>query len=129
VLENAPAQPPGLEDFSAEYGFIQMKFLHSNITPVIQPLEQQVISNFKKLYTKALPKVLSGDFRNTANPPGLLRRSFQYTPLSEDYRQSLGPRFLRDDAILWTNLRPASVSARDLEKLEQNAAGWRKLCP
>jgi hypothetical protein len=60
VLDSAPAHPPGLEEvFSAEYGFIQVKFLHPppptpDTTPLIQPMDQQVIFNFKKLYTKAL---------------------------------------------------------------------------
>jgi len=55
VMDNAPAHPQGLEeDLSAEYGFIQVKSLPPNTTPLIQPMDQQVISNFKKLYTKAL---------------------------------------------------------------------------
>jgi len=55
VMDNAPAHPQGLEeDLGAEYGFIQVKFLPPNTTPLIQPIDQQVISNFKKLYTKAL---------------------------------------------------------------------------
>jgi len=51
VKDNAPAHPQGLEDLSAEYGFIQVKFLPPNTTPL---MDQQVISNFKKLYIKAL---------------------------------------------------------------------------
>jgi hypothetical protein len=52
VKDNSPAHPQGLEeDFSAEYGFIQVKFLPPNTTPL---MDQQVISNFKKLYIKAL---------------------------------------------------------------------------
>jgi len=55
VMDNAPAHPQGLEeDWSAEYGFIQVKILPPNTTPFIQPMDQQVISNFKKFYTKAL---------------------------------------------------------------------------
>ncbi|XP_053648174.2 tigger transposable element-derived protein 1 [Cherax quadricarinatus] len=34
--------------------FIKVKFLPPNTTPLLQPMDQQVISNFKKLYTKAL---------------------------------------------------------------------------
>jgi hypothetical protein len=56
-MDYVPAHPQGLEeDLSAEYGFIQVKFLPPNNTPLIQPMDQQVISNFKKLYTKALLK-------------------------------------------------------------------------
>jgi len=54
-MDNAPAHPQGLEeDLSAEYGFIQVKFLPPNTTPLIQPMDQHVISNIKKLYIKAL---------------------------------------------------------------------------
>ncbi|KAF6323389.1 hypothetical protein mRhiFer1_008367 [Rhinolophus ferrumequinum] len=34
--------------------FYQCKVLPPNTTPLIQPMDQQVISNFKKFYTKAL---------------------------------------------------------------------------
>nr|XP_053643709.1 tigger transposable element-derived protein 1-like [Cherax quadricarinatus] len=34
--------------------FIKVKFLPPNTTPLLQPMDQQVISNFKKLYTKAM---------------------------------------------------------------------------
>lgn len=55
VMDNAPAHPPGLEDdLKEEYSFIKIKFLPPNTTPILQPMDQQVISNFKKLYTKAL---------------------------------------------------------------------------
>ncbi|XP_060125417.1 tigger transposable element-derived protein 1 isoform X1 [Zootoca vivipara] len=55
VMDNAPAHPPGLaEELMEEFNFISVKFLPPNATPLIQPMDQQVISNFKKLYTKAL---------------------------------------------------------------------------
>ncbi|XP_068121604.1 tigger transposable element-derived protein 1-like [Hyperolius riggenbachi] len=55
LMDNAPAHPPGLEnDLLEEFKFIKVKFLPANKTPLLQPLDQQVISNFKKLYTKAL---------------------------------------------------------------------------
>ena len=55
VLDNAPAHPAGLEnDLLGEYSFIKIKYLPPNTTPLIQPMDQQVISNFKKLYTKAM---------------------------------------------------------------------------
>ena len=55
VMDNAPAHPLGLADeLMEELDFITLKFLPPNMTPLIQPMDQQVISNFKKLYTKAL---------------------------------------------------------------------------
>ena len=57
VLDNAPAHPPGLEDdILPEFSFIKVLYLPPNTTPLLQPMGQQVISNFKKLYTKHLFK-------------------------------------------------------------------------
>ena len=54
-MNNAPAHPPGLEDqLLEEFSFITVKFLPHITTPLIQPMDQQVISNFIKLNTKAL---------------------------------------------------------------------------
>ena len=56
-LDNAPAHPPGLEDdILDEFKFIKVLYLPPNTTPILQPMDQQVISNFKKLYTKQLFK-------------------------------------------------------------------------
>ncbi|XP_068224074.1 tigger transposable element-derived protein 1-like [Palaemon carinicauda] len=55
VLESAPAHPPGLEEYLlAEYSCIKVMYLPPNTTPLLKAMEQQVISNFKKLYTKHL---------------------------------------------------------------------------
>nr|XP_061785480.1 tigger transposable element-derived protein 1-like [Nerophis lumbriciformis]XP_061785481.1 tigger transposable element-derived protein 1-like [Nerophis lumbriciformis] len=55
VLDAALTQPTGLGgDWSSEHDSITVKFLPPNTTPLLQPMDQQVISNFKKLYTKAL---------------------------------------------------------------------------
>ncbi|KAF7253304.1 LIM and senescent cell antigen-like-containing domain protein 2 [Varanus komodoensis] len=55
LMDNAPAHPPALvDDMDAEYDFIKVKFLPHNTTALLQPMNQQVICNFKKLYTKAL---------------------------------------------------------------------------
>ena len=54
-MDSAPAQLLGLEaELVEEYCFITVRFLLPNTTPLIQPMNQQVISNFKKLYTKSL---------------------------------------------------------------------------
>ena len=55
VMDNAPAHPPGLEDdLTDEFDFIKIKFLPPNTTPLIQPMDQRVIANFKQLYIKFL---------------------------------------------------------------------------
>ncbi|GIY36369.1 hypothetical protein CDAR_210121 [Caerostris darwini] len=55
ILDNAPAHPPNLEDdILEELKFIKVLYLSPNTTPILQPMDQQVISNFKKLYTKHL---------------------------------------------------------------------------
>lgn len=55
VLDNAPAHPPGLEEnLHSDFSFIKVCYLPPNTTPLLQPMDQQVIANFKKLYTKQL---------------------------------------------------------------------------
>ncbi|KAK4324021.1 hypothetical protein Pmani_005333 [Petrolisthes manimaculis] len=55
VLDNAPGHPPNLEDnINAEFKFINVLYLPPNTTHLLQPMDQQVISNFKKLYMKHL---------------------------------------------------------------------------
>ncbi|XP_069167432.1 tigger transposable element-derived protein 1-like [Procambarus clarkii] len=55
VLDNAPAHPRQLQDdLFPENQFITIKFLPPDTTPLLQPMDQQVIANFKKLYMKAL---------------------------------------------------------------------------
>ncbi|XP_050733143.1 tigger transposable element-derived protein 1-like [Eriocheir sinensis] len=55
LMDNAPAHPPGMEEeLGKGYKFIRVMFLPPNTTPLIQPMDQNVIATFKKLYTKAL---------------------------------------------------------------------------
>ena len=54
-MDNALPHPPGFEaDLLEEFELIKLKFLPPNITPILQPMDQQLILNFKKLYTKSL---------------------------------------------------------------------------
>ena len=54
VMGDARARPPGFEnDLLEEFEFIKGKFLPPNTTLVLQPMDQQVIQNFERLYTKA----------------------------------------------------------------------------
>lgn len=53
LLDNASCHPKVLEEIiQDEFDFITVKFLPPNTTSLIQPMDQQVIANFKKLYTK-----------------------------------------------------------------------------
>ncbi|XP_072264045.1 tigger transposable element-derived protein 1-like isoform X2 [Pyxicephalus adspersus] len=53
LLDNALGHPPGLEeDLEENFNFISIKFLPANTTSSLKPIDQQVISNFRKLYTK-----------------------------------------------------------------------------
>ncbi|GFS79260.1 tigger transposable element-derived protein 1 [Nephila pilipes] len=55
ILDNALAHPPNLEDdILEEFKLIKVLYLPPNTTLILQPMDQQVISNFKKLYTKHL---------------------------------------------------------------------------
>ncbi|CAH2218914.1 tigger transposable element-derived 1-like [Pelobates cultripes] len=55
LMDNAPAHPLGLEeDLLEDFNFIKVMFLPPNTTPLHQPMDQQVISNFKKLYKREL---------------------------------------------------------------------------
>ena len=55
LLDNAPAHPPGFEeDLVKKNDFIQANFLQPNTTPILQTIDQHVISYFKELCTKGL---------------------------------------------------------------------------
>ncbi|XP_068237019.1 tigger transposable element-derived protein 1-like [Palaemon carinicauda] len=57
ILDNAPAHPPGLKaNLHPDFCFIKVLYLPPNTTPLLQPMDQSVIGNFKKLYTKHLFK-------------------------------------------------------------------------
>jgi len=55
VMDNAPAHPRDLEEVLAEdFPWLTIEFIPPNTTSLLQPMDQQVIANFKKLYTKEL---------------------------------------------------------------------------
>ena len=55
VMDNATAHPHDLDDnFSDGFDFIKVKLLPRNMTPLLHPMIQQVISSLKKLYMRAL---------------------------------------------------------------------------
>lgn len=55
ILDNAPTHPPTLtDDIYKQFKFNEVLFLPPNTTPILQPMDQQVISNFRNLFTKQL---------------------------------------------------------------------------
>ncbi|XP_068226561.1 tigger transposable element-derived protein 1-like [Palaemon carinicauda] len=49
VLDNAPGHPPHLDDFHPD---VQVIYLPPNTTSLLQPMDQGIIANFKKYYTR-----------------------------------------------------------------------------
>ena len=55
VMDSTNAHPQDVDDdLSDGFGFIKEKFVAPNTTPIFHPMDQQVISNIKKLYARAL---------------------------------------------------------------------------
>ena len=55
AMDNATAYPQSLDDDLPDWlDFIKVKFLPRNATHLLHPMDQQVISNFKGLYIRAL---------------------------------------------------------------------------
>ncbi|GFT24924.1 tigger transposable element-derived protein 1 [Nephila pilipes] len=64
LLDNAPAHPPGLgDDLLDEFKFVKIVYLPPNTTSTLQPMDQQVISNFKKLFPDASFQALLQSYR------------------------------------------------------------------
>ncbi|XP_069161518.1 tigger transposable element-derived protein 1-like [Procambarus clarkii] len=117
VLDNAPAHPRQLQDdLFPENQFITIKFLPPNTTPLLQPMDQQVIANFKKLYMKALLErcvhvidttelTLRQFWKEQFNIMGALR-------LIDNAWEGVSRRTLHS---AWRNLWPEGVPERDFE--------------
>ncbi|XP_039600021.1 tigger transposable element-derived protein 1-like [Polypterus senegalus] len=55
IMDNAPAHPRDLEEeLAEEFPWLIVEFPPPNTTHLLQPMDQQVIANFRKLYTKEL---------------------------------------------------------------------------
>ena len=120
VLDSAPAHPPNLEDdILEEFKFIQVLYLPPNTTPILQPMDQQVISNFKKLYTMHLFRRC---FEVTENTNLTLREFWR-----DHYNIVICLRIIdmawqgvttRTLTSAWKKLWPEVVSERDFEGFE-----------
>ncbi|XP_060697366.1 tigger transposable element-derived protein 1-like [Hemiscyllium ocellatum] len=121
VMDNAPSSPPGLEeDLVGKYSFIKVKFLSPNTTPLIQPMDQQVISNFKKLYTKAM---FQRRFKET-NETELTLRDFRKDHYNNLHCLRIIDKVWREVSLrsmisAWKKLWPECVAGRDFEGFEE----------
>ncbi|XP_067134160.1 tigger transposable element-derived protein 1-like isoform X1 [Centruroides vittatus] len=125
LLDNAPAHPPGMEtELLGDCDFIIMKFLPPNITSLIQPMNQQIISDFKKYYTKAL---FQRCFEVTSDTELTLRDFWKNhfnillcLGLIDKAWQQVTCRTLN---LAWKNLWPDCVTVSDFEGFETETDG------
>ncbi|GBM84642.1 Tigger transposable element-derived protein 1 [Araneus ventricosus] len=120
VLDNASAHPPNLEDdILEEFKFIKVLYLPPNTTPILQPMDQQVISNFKKLYTKHLFRRC---FEVTENTNLTLREywkdHFNIVVCLRMIDQAWLSVTTRTLTSAWKKLWPESVAERTFEGFE-----------
>ncbi|XP_045615135.2 tigger transposable element-derived protein 1-like [Procambarus clarkii] len=108
--------PSMQEELFPENQFITIKFLPPNTTPLLQPMDQKVIADFKKLYMKALLERCVDVIDNTE----LTLKEFW-----KNHFNILGALHLIDKAwegvtrrtlnSAWRNLWPEGVPERDFE--------------
>ncbi|XP_015429411.1 PREDICTED: tigger transposable element-derived protein 1-like [Dufourea novaeangliae] len=120
VLDNAPADPPNLEDdLLEEFKFINVLYLPPTTTPILQPMDQQVISNFKKLYTK---HIFRRCFEVTENTNLTLREfwkdHFNIVICLRIIDQAWLGVTTRTLTSAWKKLWPEAVAERAFEGLE-----------
>ncbi|XP_064093866.1 tigger transposable element-derived protein 1-like [Macrobrachium nipponense] len=120
VLDNAPAHPPQIEEeILDEYNFVKVLYPPPNTTSILQPMDQQVISNFKKLYTKHLFRCC---FEVTENTNLTLREFWK-----DHFNIAIGLKIIdiawqgvtkRTLTSTWKKLWPENVAERDFEGFE-----------
>ncbi|XP_035221717.1 tigger transposable element-derived protein 1-like [Stegodyphus dumicola] len=120
VLDNAPAHPPGLEEqIHPDFDFIKLLYLPPNTTSILQPMDQQVIANFKKLYTKHLFKRC---FEVTERMQLTLREfwnsQYDIVHCLKIIEKAWGEVSSRTMKSAWIKLWAAVVAERDFEGFE-----------
>lgn len=68
VLDNAPAHPPNFEEFK----FIKVLYLPPNTTPILQPIDRQVISNLRSCTPSTFFGAILGDGEHKPYPSRVL---------------------------------------------------------
>ncbi|KAJ7303174.1 hypothetical protein JRQ81_012107 [Phrynocephalus forsythii] len=119
LLHRASSSPPGLEDdLLEEFRFITVKFLPPNATPGLQPMARQVISDFKKLYTKALFQLgLEVTEGTNLTLREFLNNHFQIESCLKVIEKAWDGVTKRTLNSAWRKLWPDCVLGRDLEGL------------
>ncbi|XP_064117728.1 tigger transposable element-derived protein 1-like [Macrobrachium nipponense] len=115
--------PPGLQDdILEEFQFVKVFYLPPNTTSILQPMDQQVIANFKKLFTKHLFRRC---FEVTENTKLTLREFWKEhynivvcLRIIDSAWQEVTRRTLNS---AWKKLWPDAVSERDFEGFEPQA--------
>ncbi|XP_044304720.1 tigger transposable element-derived protein 1-like [Varanus komodoensis] len=114
VMDSTPAHPPVLaEELMGEASLIEVLFLPSSITSLIQPMGQQVIPNFKKQYTKAMfQRCLEGTKETELTLRDFWKDRYnilQCISVIDKAWRELSPRTMNS---AWEKLWPGCVSAR-----------------
>uniref|UniRef100_A0A3Q1CCE3 HTH CENPB-type domain-containing protein n=1 Tax=Amphiprion ocellaris TaxID=80972 RepID=A0A3Q1CCE3_AMPOC len=79
VLDNAPGHPPHLDDFHPD---VKVVYLPPNTTSLLQPMDQGVIANFKKYYTRRTYRMA---LTAVDSDPEMTLRSYWKSPLCPQF--------------------------------------------
>ncbi|XP_068246736.1 tigger transposable element-derived protein 1-like [Palaemon carinicauda] len=104
VLDNAPGHPPHLDDFHPD---VKVVYLPPNTTSLLQPMDQGVIANFKKYYT---------------------RRTYRMALKAVDSDPEMTLRSYWKSYNIFNCVKNIDASWREVTEVNLNAV-WRPLCP
>lgn len=109
LLDNAPRHPKDLKDnLLTDFPWLTVQFLPPNTTSLIQPMDQEVIAAFKKLYTRAL-----------------FRRCFEACQFSSTMTLK---KFWKEKFDILEAIRIIQKAWSEVTQ-RQLISAWRKLCP
>ncbi|XP_067138182.1 tigger transposable element-derived protein 1-like [Centruroides vittatus] len=108
ILDNVPGHPKDLEEILEERcPFIKVQYLPANTTAILQPMDQQAITNFKKLYTRAL--------FHKGTHPDLLDESEVTQKSLNSARKRLAPEWTQEEPAEDTEVVQIISTAQELE--------------